>query len=150
MSTPYGAPRMRASDQDRHEAVLALSEHFAQGRLDQAEFDVRMQAASEAVFLHDLDPLFVDLPRRAATVAPAPDPRERAASRRAWRHGPPFPVLPVLVALVVLLAVAVGPHALFLLVPAFWLAGAVARRRAWRHLAAAQARGSRTPGPPWR
>ena len=39
---------MRASDQDREEAILALSDHFAEGRLDHAEFDARMARAQEA------------------------------------------------------------------------------------------------------
>ncbi len=55
---------MRASDQDRDEAVRALADHYADGRLDHDEFEARMSAASGATYLHDLDPLFADLPSR--------------------------------------------------------------------------------------
>ena len=61
---------MRASDQDREEAILALSDHFADGRLDHAEFEVRMARAQEATYVHELDPLFADLPARKQDAVP--------------------------------------------------------------------------------
>jgi hypothetical protein len=143
--------RMRASDQDRNEAVLALSDHFAEGRLDQAEFDVRMRAATEATYLHDLDPLFADLPRRAASVARAETGRRSASSRgpRAVRHGHMrIPVAPLVFALI--LAAVVTGHGVFLffVFPLLWFAGGMARRRAWRHMAEL---GPQGPGAPhWR
>jgi hypothetical protein len=135
---------MRASDQDRTEAVLALSDHFAEGRLDQAEFDTRMAAASEATYLHDLDPLFEDLPRRAAPALRVegqgnPEARGPRGVRRPRGHrhgGPPFPVAPLVFALLLTAVFVLGFKALLLVLPVLWLGGAIARRRAWRQLVA--------------
>jgi hypothetical protein len=60
---------MRASDQDRDEATHRLQAAFAEGRLDDAEFDRRMRAALTAVTRPELDKLSADLP---ATPAAAP------------------------------------------------------------------------------
>ena len=53
-----------------------LSRHFADGRLDQAEFKARLDRAMGAVTRGDLDGLFDDLPRLADEPA-APRPRRR-------------------------------------------------------------------------
>jgi hypothetical protein len=133
---------MRASDQDRHEAVLALSEEYASGRLDNAEFERRQGLALEATFVHDLDPLFADLPGRAAPRVdrsvvgsgyPAygvPAGMPPWAGRRGPRGGG-VPFLVAFVALVVAIGFASGGHALWLLVPALWFAMAVRHRRRW-------------------
>ena len=138
---------MRASDQDRNEAVLALSDHFAEGRLDQGEFDVRMTAASEATYLHDFDPLFADLPRRGTMRPTGAEGSRRQASpgwdvatarrgpgMRRHRRGLPFPVAPLVFALVITLVMMFGFQSLLFVIPAMWLAGGIARRRAFRHL----------------
>lgn len=114
---------MRASDQDRHEAVLALSDHYADGRLDHAEFESRMSAAQQATYLHELDPLFADLPVRAA---PAPTP---AAPAPNWRGRPRVPVLPVVLPLAIVAMVMTHGHALWLLLPLWWIALSVRGRR---------------------
>ncbi len=129
---------LRASDQDRHEAVLALSDHFAEGRLDREEFDVRMAVASEATYLHDLDPIFADLPTPTSRT-PSVTSLSRTGHGRAGagalgrRRGHPrlhlLPVAFVLVFAVVLLA---QGHALWALLALWWVAAAVGRRRAWR------------------
>ena len=150
---------MRASDQDRNEAVLALSDHFAEGRLDQGEFDLRMTAASEATYLHDLDPLFADLPRRGTVSGAQGSRREappgwdvatarRGPGMRQHRRGLPFPVAPLVFALVVTLVMVFGFHALLFVIPAMWLAGGIARRRAFRHLMVAG--GPHGGSPHWR
>ena len=72
MSTPipHEPPRpYRLSDAERTEAISALADAFAEGRLDAEEFDTRMGAASQARLATDLDPLFVDLPQRAPKLA---------------------------------------------------------------------------------
>ena len=61
---------MRASDQDRDEATHRLQAAFAEGRLDDAEFDRRMRSALTAVTRPELDKLSADLPA-AATAAGA-------------------------------------------------------------------------------
>jgi len=133
---------MRASDQDRREAVLALSDEFAEGRLDRDEFDRRQAIALEATYLHDLDPLFADLPGRVAPTSRTAPVLPTVAMRgpREGRHHRPrgIPVLAAFVLLMAILAVAVGGHSLWLLAPAVWFAVAsTARRhalaRAWAH-----------------
>ena len=137
---------LRAGDQDRHEAVLALSDEFAEGRLDHDEFDRRQAVALEATYLHDLDPLFADLPGRVAptsrTTARPPVPT-RTAPRPAA-----LAVLALLSALasLALVALAVGSvvsgHLLWLLVPlAAFVISRRARRRAYRYAIARQALG---------
>jgi hypothetical protein len=59
---------MRASDRDRDAVVLCLQEAFADGRLDDEEFDQRTRAALTARLSTELTPLTEDLP--AAAVAP--------------------------------------------------------------------------------
>lgn len=81
------AARMRASDQDRNEAVLALGEHHASGRITLPEFTARMEVALSCSYLDELDPLFADLPARPRELAPV-------APVHAHRGGPPFVVPP--------------------------------------------------------
>jgi hypothetical protein len=61
---------MRASDRDRDAVVLRLQEAFADGRLDDEEFDQRTRAALTARLSTELAPLTADLP--AGTGAPRP------------------------------------------------------------------------------
>jgi Domain of unknown function (DUF1707) len=68
------APVVRASDRDRDAVAHRLQEAFAEGRLDDEEFDLRMRAALTAKLNTELEPLTADLPagtERPATVAPA-------------------------------------------------------------------------------
>lgn len=133
--------RLRASDQDRHEAILALSDHHAEGRLDLAEFTARMERAQEATYVVDLDPLFVDLPARAvATYATDRRPVHQHRLRR--HHGPP-PWLPVAVLVVIGLSVAavVNGHFPWWLIPIGWfLAMRIAAHRHHRHYSRMSAR----------
>jgi len=62
------APAIRVSDRERDAVASRLQDAFAEGRLDDDEFDVRMRAALTATLSTDLDPLTVDLP---AVAAPA-------------------------------------------------------------------------------
>ena len=85
----------RLSDDERDEAISALAQAYVEGRLDEAEFDGRMGAASSATYATDLDPLFADLPaRRGHRTAVVPQrhrpPRHRAGRWRccSQRHWP--------------------------------------------------------------
>lgn len=126
---------MRASDRDRDEAVRVLSEHYADGRLDHDEFDARMTRASAATYLHELDPLFADLPPRSGPPAPV---RGRSAS-----VGPHPPavlavvLVPAVLAALLATIVLTHGHAFWLLLPLWWFGMGVARRRAWQRQAAA-------------
>jgi len=53
---------LRVSDADRQGVADQLSKHFADGRLDQAEFDERLGQAMNAKTYRDLDGLLTDLP----------------------------------------------------------------------------------------
>jgi hypothetical protein len=64
-------PATRASDRERDAVLQRVQEAFAEGRLDDAEFDERMRAALTARTHGDLDVLLTDLP---ATAAPGAAP----------------------------------------------------------------------------
>jgi|CZLB01.1.fsa_nt_gi hypothetical protein len=54
---------MRISDAERAEVADLLSKHYGDGRLDQAEFDQRLDQAMKAKTYKDLSGLFADLPQ---------------------------------------------------------------------------------------
>ena len=62
----------RASDQERDAVVQRVQDAFAEGRLDDAEFDQRTRAALTARTHADLDTLLADLPAATATAGTAP------------------------------------------------------------------------------
>jgi hypothetical protein len=62
------SPATRASDAERDAVVQRVQEAFAEGRLDDTEFDERMRAALVARTHADLDVLLADLPVASATV----------------------------------------------------------------------------------
>jgi hypothetical protein len=110
---------LRISDADREAAVDVLAEHYATGRLDKDEFDERSDAVWSAKTRGDLAPVFADLPLRSPARA------GRAPARRAGARRPrlgPIPLVPLLIALVVLL-VALRLPFLLLLVVLFFVFG---------------------------
>ena len=58
---PYDAT-LRASDDERNAVADKLSRHYAEGRLDEAEFKSRLDTAMSATTRGDLHGLFHDLP----------------------------------------------------------------------------------------
>jgi hypothetical protein len=88
---PTLAPAIRASDQDRDAVVQRLQAAFAEGRLDDEEFDERMRVALTARTSANLAQLLDDLPaadRPAAALAPAPRPgRFAIAYKNSIRRG---------------------------------------------------------------
>jgi Domain of unknown function (DUF1707) len=72
---PGRSPAVRASDRERDAVVQGVQQAFAEGRLDDVEFDERMRAALTARTHADLDVLLADLP--AETAAPGPAPARR-------------------------------------------------------------------------
>jgi hypothetical protein len=73
---------MRISDADRAEVADRLSKHYSDGRLDQAEFNERLDRAMNAKTRADLNGLFADLPAtdepdKAAKAVRQPDQRPR-------------------------------------------------------------------------
>src|SRR5262249_49458760 len=67
---PGSSPATRASDRERDAVLQRVQEAFAEGRLNDAEFDERMRAALTARTHGELDALLSDLPAAAGT-APA-------------------------------------------------------------------------------
>ena len=84
---------MRISDAERAEITNALCRHFADGRLDEAEFNDRAAQAAAAKTRDDLGPLLADLP---PIDAPPPEVPERRPRRRRG------PVLLAILAVVVI------------------------------------------------
>ena len=58
----FFSPDLRVSDVERDSAVDFLKEHYAAGRLDEREFDARVDAAHRAQFESQLVRLTADLP----------------------------------------------------------------------------------------
>jgi len=58
----YGSPDLRVSDAERSEVADRLAEHYGEGRLDQSEFNERVEQAMHAKTRSDLAGLFDDLP----------------------------------------------------------------------------------------
>jgi Domain of unknown function (DUF1707)/TM2 domain len=76
MSEVVGPDALRIGTQEREDAVRALGEHFAAGRLPVEEYEKRVTLALEAQLRGDLKPLFVDLPApHPAFMLPPPAPR---------------------------------------------------------------------------
>jgi uncharacterized membrane protein YcjF (UPF0283 family) len=96
---------LRISDAERADVADLLSKHYGDGRLDQAEFNQRLDQAMKAKTYADLDGIFADLPRTDDEAAEAP----KATARR--RHEHPFTRALVL-AVVIVIGVAVAAHAL--------------------------------------
>jgi hypothetical protein len=69
--TPGGLPELRASDADREQVAEVLRDALAEGRLDMAEFEERLDATYKARTYGELEPITRDLPA-AGVVAPAP------------------------------------------------------------------------------
>jgi Domain of unknown function (DUF1707) len=99
---PGQPPAMRVGDRDRDAAAHRLQDAFAEGRLDDEEFDQRMRAALTARVSTELDVLTADLPAaapRAAVIRPADSPAPgklavayKSSIRRGgrWRVPPRF------------------------------------------------------------
>ena len=66
----YSDQHLRVSDAEREAVSGRLAEHFAAGRLDQAEFDDRARRAMSAKTRADLRGLFADLSETEAPAAP--------------------------------------------------------------------------------
>jgi hypothetical protein len=73
-------PALRAADSDRDRAAADLREHFAAGRLNEAEFSERLEAVYAATTLAELERLRADLPDPWPLPVPA-SPREVARRR---------------------------------------------------------------------
>jgi GntR family transcriptional regulator len=87
----YSDQHLRVSDAEREAVAVRLAEHFAAGRLDQAEFDDRVGRAMSAKTRGDLSGLFADLSETGAPAVPAP-PRGGGDSLAGGPRGPGSPI----------------------------------------------------------
>src|SRR5215469_9334138 len=97
---------LRISDAERAEVADLLSKHYGDGRLDQAEFNERLDQTMKAKTYADLDGVLADLPRTDAEASEAP----KATARRRREHHRRLPAVVLTVLLVI--AVAIAAHAL--------------------------------------
>src|SRR5437868_2080184 len=88
---PASDQHMRVSDAERQAVTDRLAEHFAAGRLDQAEFDDRAGRAMSAKTRADLSGLFADLPEAGAPAVPEL-PRSGGSTRGGGPRGPGSPI----------------------------------------------------------
>jgi Domain of unknown function (DUF1707) len=142
----YGNSSMRISDAERAEVSDRLSQHYGDGRLDEAEFSKRLDQAMHAVTQSDLTGLFDDLPDPSAghggpadSGRTAPGRASRRVASSEW-SGPTcrsrLPVRLLKLAVLVVLAVIVGhaltnlfvPLILIALVVVVWLRRGPSRR----------------------
>lgn len=118
---PHGIG-LRASDAEREAALRVLAKHFADGRLERAEFDERADAALAARTQDQLRTLFADLPGPAPVPPAGPEYAGAAASASGasapdgWQARPPavpwagsLVLVPVLLAFAVLAALHGAP-----------------------------------------
>ena len=100
----YTDQHIRVSDAERTEVTDRLAAHFAEGRLDQAEFDERVAQAMNAKTRGDLSGLFDDLPEPGPAGTPGTPVR--------GQHSPAHPVRryvnPFFLVLLVVMITAVG------------------------------------------
>lgn len=78
------APTLRAGDRDRTRAADLLGQALAEGYLDLAEYESRLQTVYDTQTAPDLRQLTADLP---VAELRRNDPRRRAARRAAARRG---------------------------------------------------------------
>jgi Domain of unknown function (DUF1707) len=63
---------MRVSDADRAQIADRLAKHYGDGRLDQAEFELRLDKTMRATTVADLSGLLADLPGEQSADPPVP------------------------------------------------------------------------------
>jgi hypothetical protein len=107
---------MRISDAERGEVADLLSKHYGDGRLDQAEFNQRLDQAMRAKTYADLSGLFADLPRTEDEALEGPKMQSR-------RHDHSHIGMVLLAVVVVIAAASIVGHVLtFSFTPLVWLA----------------------------
>jgi DUF1707 SHOCT-like domain len=137
----YSDQHIRVSDAERNSVAELLGQHYADGRLDQAEFDERINRTMAAKTRGDLAGLFDDLPETGPSGAGpvGPGPADSVQYRGPRRRG--GIVRTLLLLLVVFIGANIAWHAftsLFFIQPLVWAFVIVAvillvKRSAHRH-----------------
>ncbi len=120
-------PNLRAADADREQTAERLRRGHAEGRLDMAEFQERLEQCYAAKTIGQLRQLARDLPRLNEQLE-----QRRSGWLRLWRWRS-APWAPILIVLIVI-AAATGHHVFWLWIPlAFflWRMSWWRRRRRW-------------------
>jgi hypothetical protein len=133
-----GSPRdrsLRVGDKERDAVSVILRRAHVEGRLDDDEFQLRIERCLTSKTYADLDGLIADFPREGADA----DPTRQRRARRPWPV--PFVFLP----LAVIAAVAIGGHVAWLAIPLLFFF--VVRPLAWRASGGGPARGPWACGP---
>ena len=113
-------PNLRASDADRDAAADRLRQHHTDGRLDQDEFQERLDRCFAAKTVGELAELTRDLPDDTA--------RHRAGRRTGFgllgclRLIPIVPIVPIILAIVATHLIVGVASGLWILIPLFFLA----------------------------
>lgn len=125
----YSDQHIRVSDADRGAVAELLGQHYAEGRLDQAEFDERVSRTMAAKTRGDLTGLFDDLPDTDSAGEAGPEgPGDRAVPYRTGRRRGGI-LRPLLLLALVLICANVAWHAatsLFFVGPLVWAFAIVA------------------------
>jgi hypothetical protein len=117
----YSDQNIRVSDAERNAVAEMLGQHYADGRLDQAEFDERVGRTMAAKTRGDLAGLFDDLPDLQAAAATGPD--TKAGPWRPGRRGGIGLLRPLALIALVIILTNVAWHAftsMFFVGPALW------------------------------
>jgi hypothetical protein len=105
---------LRVSDADRQSVADQLSQHFADGRLDQAEFDERLSQAMNAKTYRDLDGLLTDLPSTGTGGGAGLPPAGGTVTGRAAGSVPQRRIVrPVVFIVLAVIALSIASHAVF-------------------------------------
>lgn len=103
---------LRVSDADRQSVADQLSKHFADGRLDQAEFDERLSQAMNAKTYRDLDGLLTDLPSTQAGGGAGLPPAGGTVTGRATGSVPQRRIVrPLVFIALAIIALSIASHA---------------------------------------
>ena len=103
---------LRVSDADRQSVADQLSKHFADGRLDQAEFDERLSQAMNAKTYRDLDGLLTDLPSTGTGGGAGLPPVGGTVTGRATGSVPQRRIVrPVVFIVLAVIALSIASHA---------------------------------------
>jgi len=100
-----GNPDIRVSDAERTEVADRLSNHYGDGRLDQSEFNERMERAMSAKTQGDFAGLFADLPDLA-------EPPAGATPVKLTKPQPRSPMYRIAIIVLIIVAAAVIGQAL--------------------------------------
>lgn len=120
----YSDQHMRVSDAERSAVAEELGRHYADGRLDQAEFDERVSRTMAAKTRGDLAGLFDDLPDTDSTAGAGPAATGAPAAPYRMRRRGGGIMRPLLVLALALIGANIAWHAvtsMFFIQPLIWL-----------------------------